>query len=141
MTQNNHDDAMSTAERKRKLLAEGSLLRLGILDARATVRDSLAPEALVKGAMGQVSGALRSFAGVALSGKGGGATVQLLAPFLFRTIGKLSKNRFYKTLLYAGTAAAMSYYLVRKRKAKAADDADQDRAANPENAGSEVADT
>jgi hypothetical protein len=45
---------MTHEERKRKVLAQGALYRLGVMEAREVVRENLSAESLAKGAMSRV---------------------------------------------------------------------------------------
>ncbi|WP_034296321.1 hypothetical protein [Herbaspirillum sp. RV1423] len=117
-------------ERKRKLLAEGALFRIGIMQARGTVRANLTAESLAKGALSRIVGAVSSTFGAAFSGKRGG-TLQSLSPLLIGGISLLSKRYLRKPLLYGtviSAGAAFAYYLTRRedraQNAPEADDVD-----------------
>jgi hypothetical protein len=125
-------DGMSVAERRRKLLAEGALLRLGVMESRATVRENLNAESLAKSAMRRVLGTVSATVGGLFSGKGAGLnlqslqSLQSLSPLLIGGISLLSRRALRKPLFYGGIisiGAAAAYYLTRQRPvAETADD-------------------
>ncbi len=104
-------------ERKRRLLAEGALFRIGILEGRSTVRANLNAESLAKGALNRIVGAVSSTLAGAFSGKGGG-NLQSLSPLLIGGISLISKRYLRKPLLYGtviSAGAAFAYYLTRRQ--------------------------
>ena len=113
---------MTVEERKRLLLAEGALLRIGIMDARSVVRGNLNPESLAKGALNRVVGAAYSTFGGAFSS----GNLQALSPLLIGGISLLTKRYLRKPLMYGGVisaVASLAYYLSKKKK-RSDDDAD-----------------
>jgi len=103
-------------ERKRKLLAEGALFRIGIMQARGTVRANLNAESLAKGALNRIVGAVSATFSGTLSGKGG--NLQSLSPLLIGGISLLSKRYLRKPLLYGAVISAggaFAYYLTRRK--------------------------
>jgi len=123
-------------ERKRKLLAEGALFRIGIMQARGTVRANLNAESLAKGAFNRIIGAVSSTFSGALSGKGG-SNLQSLSPLLIGGISLLSKRYLRKPLLYGAVISAggaFAYYLTRRKDRQHGVDAgvDADEASTPD---------
>ena len=123
-------------ERKRKLLAEGALFRIGIMQARGTVRANLNAESLAKGAFNRIVGAVSSTFSGALSGKGG-SNLQSLSPLLIGGISLLSKRYLRKPLLYGAVISAggaFAYYLTRRKDRQQSVDAgvDADEASTPD---------
>jgi len=111
---------MSNEVRRRKLLAEGALYRIGIMDARERVRANLNASSLAKSAMRRMGGALSSGIGDLFSGKAGN-TLQSLAPLLISGASMLSKRYLRKPLLYWGILGAgvvLARYLARKNRAR-----------------------
>lgn len=117
-------------ERKRRLLAEGALFRIGIMDGRSTVRANLNAESLAKGALNRIVGAVSSTFSGAFSGKGG-SNLQSLSPLLIGGISLISKRYLRKPLLYGtviSAGAAFAYYLTRRQdKARGAETASDDQ--------------
>jgi hypothetical protein len=104
-------------ERKRRLLAEGALFRIGIMEGRSTVRANLNAESLAKGALTRLIGAVSSTFSGALFSKGR-SNLQSLSPLLIGGISLLSKRYLRKPLLYGGVVgvgAVVAYYLTRKK--------------------------
>lgn len=117
MAQNDWKPDVPLEERKRRLLAEGALFRIGILEGRGHVRANLNAESLAKGAMNRIVGAVSSTFSGAFSGKGGG-NLQSLSPLLIGGISLLSKRYLRKPLLYGtviSAGAAFAYYLTRRQ--------------------------
>lgn len=118
MAQTDWKQDVPLEERKRKLLAEGALFRIGIMQARGTVRANLNAESLAKGAFNRIVGAVSSTFSGALSGKGGGPSLQSLSPLLIGGISLLSKRYLRKPLLYGAVISAggaFAYYLTRRK--------------------------
>lgn len=112
-------DDMPVEMRRRKLLAEGALLRMGIMEARATVRANLNPESLAKSAVQRMAGSVAATVAGLFSGKAGVnlQMLQSLSPYLLGGISLLSKPRLRKPLLYGSivsVGAALAYYLTRR---------------------------
>lgn len=121
-------------ERKRKLLAEGALFRIGIMQARGTVRANLNAESLAKGAFNRIVGAVSSTFSGALSGKSG-SNLQSLSPLLIGGISLLSKRYLRKPLLYGAVISAggaFAYYLTRRKDREQSAGADTDDASTPD---------
>jgi hypothetical protein len=120
-------DDMPVEMRRRKLLAEGALLRMGIMEARATVRANLNPESLAKSAVQRMAGSVAATVAGLFSGKGriNLQMLQSLSPYLLGGISLLSKRRLRKPLLYGGivsVGAALAYYLTRRSSDEAVEE-------------------
>lgn len=113
MTEPKYD--MSIKERRRKLLAEGALLRMGIMAARGTVRANLNTGFMAKIAMNRLVGTVASTFSGAFSSQGTG--LQSLSPLFIGGLSLLSKRWLYKPLLYAGiiSVGTAVFCLARKR--------------------------
>jgi hypothetical protein len=103
----------STAERKKKLLADGALHRANILIARADISAGVRPGALTKEAIGQFSATAKNllFDTVRTTM----ANPAKLSPLLMTGISLLAKKSIRKPLIYAGIAGgaiAGAIYLV-----------------------------
>lgn len=126
--QKNPEDGMTHEERKRKVLAQGALYRLGVIEAREVVRENLSAESLAKGALSRVAGLATSFLGggkavqAFKSLSGGGISLQAVTPLLMTGASLLSKRWLRKPLLYGGIISAvggLAYYLTRRREGNA----------------------
>lgn len=109
-------------ERKRRLLAEGALLRIGLMEGRDIVRANLDAKSLARGALGRIAGAVSSMAGRNFFSKGG--SMQSLLSLLIGGISLFPGRHMRKPLLYgsiisAGMVAAC--YLSRRRNKVAGD--------------------
>jgi len=127
-------DEVPLQERKRRLLAEGALFRIGIMEARSTVRANLNAESLAKGALNRIVGAVSSTFSGAFSAKGGG-NLQSLSPLLIGGISLLSKRYLRKPLFYGSVisaGAAFAYYLTRKQDRARNTEADEVEASTPD---------
>lgn len=85
---------LSAAQRKKMLIAQGAVYRLGLIESRNELRASLQPDALAKSAFNSVvttvSGALgRGFDLRSLSG----AHLQTVLPLLVSAVSLLAKRR------------------------------------------------
>jgi len=115
-------DNMPIDARRRRLLAEGALYRLSIIDARTQLHANLTAPALAKTAMHRMVGALSSSIGGIFSGKAGN-TLQSVAPLFMSVLSLLPKQRLRKPLLYCGAlgvgvGVALAGYLLRQRRAR-----------------------
>lgn len=133
--QTDQDQGMTHEERKRKVLAQGALYRLGVMEAREVVRENLSVESLAKGALSRAGHfaasllgggkAMRSIKSIASSGLGG-VSLQSVTPLLVTGASLLSRRWLRKPLLMGGVLAAvggLAYYLS-QRDAPADADAD-----------------
>jgi len=108
--------SMPLEVRRRKLLAEGALYRIGIVAAREHVQSNLNAPSLAKSAMRRMGGAVSASIGGLFTGKAG-ATLQSLSPLLISGASLLSKRYLRKPLLYCsivGAGVALAYYFSRK---------------------------
>jgi hypothetical protein len=128
-----HDDGMTHEERKRKVLAQGALYRLGVIEARQVVRENLSAESLAKGALsraghfaaslfggGRAVQSIRSLAS-------GGVSLQSVAPLVMTGVSLLSRRWLRKPLLYGGVitlVGGLAYYFSQRRAP--AQDGDQE---------------
>jgi hypothetical protein len=121
--QADHDDGMTHEERKRKVLAQGALYRLGVMEAREVVRHNLSAESLAKGALSRAAHFATSFIGggktlqsiKSLAAGGlGGVSLQSVTPLLITGVSLLSRRWLRKPLLYGGiisVVGGLAYYL------------------------------
>jgi hypothetical protein len=103
----------STAERKKKLLADGALRRANILIARADIRAGAQPGALSKEAIGHFSATAKNLLFDAV--RNTVANPSRLSPLLMTGISLLAKKSMRKPLMIAGIAGgaiAGTIYLV-----------------------------
>ncbi len=120
--QTDQDQGMTHEERKRKVLAQGALYRLGVMEARQVVRENLSAESLAKGALSRVGHfaaslfgggkAVQSIKSIA-SGGLGGVNLQSVTPLLVTGASLLSRRWLRKPLLMGGVIAAvggLAYY-------------------------------
>ncbi|MFL9924160.1 hypothetical protein PQR62_07785 [Herbaspirillum lusitanum] len=116
------DQGMTLEERKRKVLAQGALYRLGVIEARTVVRSNLNAESLAKGAFKRIAGAASSVLGGTLSS---GASLQSLSPLVIGAMSLMSKRYLRKPLMYGGVitaVAGLAFYLSRRNRDDALDD-------------------
>ncbi|HZG19168.1 MAG TPA: hypothetical protein VE092_04050 [Herbaspirillum sp.] len=116
------DHGMTHEERKRKVLAQGALYRLGVMEAREVVRENLSAESLAKGALSRVGHFAASLFGggkavqsiKSLSSGGlGNLNLQTVTPLLMTGASLLSRRWLRKPLLMGGVIAAvggLAYY-------------------------------
>jgi hypothetical protein len=103
-------------ERKRRLLAEGALFRIGLMEGRSTVRASLDAQSMAKGALSRIAGAVSSMAGGNFFGKG--SSMQSLLSLLIGGISLLPRRHLRKPLLYGSIISAgvvVACYLSRRQ--------------------------
>lgn len=115
---------LTPTERKRLLIAQGALYRIGIRESRAEMQAGLSVEAIAKSALGHVAmGALSALKGGAIFKSG---TLQLLLPLVISGISKLSKKTSLKSVgrgaLIATAVALVTRLILRKRKARKAEE-------------------
>lgn len=120
--QTDPDDGMTREERKRKVLAQGALYRLGVIEARHVVRENLSAESLAKGALSRVGSFAASFFGGGKAvqsikslagGSLGNVNLQTVTPLLMTGASLLSRRWLRKPMLYGGIIAAvggLAYY-------------------------------
>lgn len=126
------NDGMTHEERKRKVLAQGALYRLGVMEAREVVRENLSAESLAKTALNRVFHAATSVFGGGKSlqslkslkslSSASGVNMQTVTPLLLTGVSLLSKRWLRKPLMYGGILSAvggLAYYLSRRRSSGA----------------------
>ena len=113
------DDKDELAARKAALLRQGEYYRVGIVHAKASVKQGVRPEAIFHRAMDHASVALRSRVDGLLH-PGGGASVGSLMPFAISIVGFLARRRLVKPALgVVAVAAALGWYLQRRSQRQA----------------------
>ena len=130
------DQGMSHEERKRKILAQGALYRLGVMEAREVVRENLSAESLAKGALSRVGRFAASLFGggrtvqsikslKSLSGGLGNLNLQTVTPLLMTGASLLSRRWLRKPLMMGGVIAAvggLAYYFSQRGGSRDASD-------------------
>jgi hypothetical protein len=110
--------AGALAERKERLLRQAEFYRVGIVHARAGIRQGARPEALFHTALDHASWALRSRVDGLL--RPTGINVATIMPFAVSIIGFITRRRLVKPALGVLVAAAAVALYVQRRRAKAA---------------------
>lgn len=130
------DQGMTHEERKRKILAQGALYRLGVMEAREVVRENLSAESLAKGALSRVGHFAASLFGggrtvqsikslKSLSGGLGNLNLQTVTPLLMTGASLLSRRWLRKPLMMGGVIAAvggLAYYFSQRGGSRDASD-------------------
>ncbi len=106
MTMPENDIPLSREERKRKLLAEGALYRIGIIESRAIVHTNLTPGNLAKGVFERVVGGAYSTVSNLFSGNRR-YNLESLSPLLIGAFTILTKRYLRKPLLYTGVVSGV----------------------------------
>jgi len=120
MPSEEHSGSLSTAERKRMLIAQGASHRLAITHARVAVRTSLSAESLAKNAISHVAmSALTAFKSGAILKAG---NLQVLLPLAMSIFARLSKKSHLvkpiaRGALVLGAVAAITRFVMRKKNA------------------------
>jgi hypothetical protein len=113
------------AQRKKKLVAQGAIYRLGVIESRNAVQANLHADTLAKGAldhlMASVPGAFSNAFGNATGLKNFTlADAKALLPFLISTVSLLSRKKALLKLVIVGavalTAAGAVAFFVSKKK-------------------------
>ncbi len=116
-----HDanDKDELAARKAALLRQGEYYRVGIVHAKANVRQGARPEAIFHRAIAHAAVALRARVDGLLH-PGGGASAGSLMPYALSIVGFLARRRLVKPALGAvAVAAALGWYLQRRSQRQA----------------------
>jgi len=101
-------------ERKAKLLRQGEFYRVGIVHAKAQVRQGMRPDQLFHSALEHATWAIRSRIDGLLEPRG--MNVSSVMPYAIGIIGFLTRRRLLKPALGVGAAlAALAWYLQRRR--------------------------
>lgn len=110
--------ADALAERKERLLRQAEYYRVGIVHARAGIKQGARPEALFHSALDHATWALRSRVDGLL--RPTGINVAAIMPFAVSILGFITRRRLVKPALGVLVAAAGVAYYVQQRRAKAA---------------------
>lgn len=101
-------------ERKAKLLRQGEFYRVGIVHAKAQLKQAMRPEQLFHSALDHASWAVRSRIDALL--RPGGMNASSVMPYAISVIGFLTRRRLLKPVLGVGVVvAALAWYLQRRR--------------------------
>ena len=110
------EDAL--AERKERLLRQAEFYRVGIVHARAGIKQGARPEALFHTALEHASWALRNRVDGLL--RPTGINVATIMPFAVSILGFLRRRRLVKPAVGVLLAAVGMAYYVQQRRARAA---------------------
>lgn len=106
------------AERKERLLRQAEFYRVGIVHARAGIRQGARPEALFHTALDHATWAIRNRVDGFL--RPTGINVAAIMPFAVSILGFITRRRLVKPALGVLVAAAGVALYVQQRRAKAA---------------------
>ena len=106
------------AERKERLLRQAEFYRVGIVHARAGIKQGARPEALFHTALEHASWALRNRVDGLL--RPTGINVATIMPFAVSILGILRRRRLVKPAVGVLLAAVGMAYYVQQRRARAA---------------------
>jgi hypothetical protein len=113
------DDKSDTlAERKARLLRQGEFYRVGIVHAKAGIKQSTRPEALFHSALDHATWAVRSRVDSLL--RPTGISVAALAPYALSVLRFLKRRHLLKPALGVAAALGGAAYYLQHRRAKAA---------------------
>ncbi|MEJ7806648.1 MAG: hypothetical protein WKG03_12115 [Telluria sp.] len=108
------DSAASLALRKAQLKRQADFYRVGIVHAKAGIRQHARPEALFHNALDRASWALRSRVDSLL--RPTGINVASIMPFAVSVVGFIARRRLVKTAIgVLAAAAGLAYYLQHRR--------------------------
>lgn len=110
--------AEALAERKERLMRQAEFYRVGIVRARAGIKQGARPEALFHTALDHAGWALRSRVDGLL--RPTGINVAAIMPFAVSILGFITRRRLVKPALGVLVAAAGVAFYVQRRRAKAA---------------------
>lgn len=106
------DDAL--AERKARLLRQGEFYRVGIVHAKANIKQGSRPDALFHTALDHATWAVRSRVDTLL--RPTGINVATIMPYAVSILGFLTRRRLVKPALgILAVAAGAAYYLQQRR--------------------------
>lgn len=126
MSQQTSTQTLTTAERKKLLVAQGALHRANMMVARADIAAATEPSAMARGVLTRVAAALKATALDNLRVGGirvgdvrvnGGLDMRTLLPLVTGGLSLLSKTAIRKPLMYvavAGGAIAGAAYLLNR---------------------------
>lgn len=106
------------AERKERLLRQAEFYRVGIVHARAGIKQGARPEALFHSALDHATWAIRNRVDGLL--RPTGINVATIMPFAVSLLGFITRRRLVKPALGVLAAAAGVAFYVQQRRAKAA---------------------
>jgi hypothetical protein len=107
-------EQLSLAERKALLLRQGEFYRVGIVHAKAGIKQGSRPEALFHTAVDHAAWAVRSRVDAILHPTG--INVATIMPYAVTVLGFLRKRRLVKPALgVLALAGAAAYYLQQRR--------------------------
>jgi hypothetical protein len=117
-TMTNDDVQAALAARKAKLLLDGAVCRIGIVDAKATVAHGLRAESLIHSAVEHAVG----FAGARLEAMlaPAGSRFPALMPLAVAAFSYLSRKKLLKPAIGAGLVVAMVAALAGRRNRSSA---------------------
>lgn len=131
MTRHEHA-GLSTAQRKKMLIAQGAMYRLGLIESRSELRANLRPDVLARSALHSLvttaSGALgRGFDLRNLSG----ANLQTVLPLLVSAVSLLAKRRSLIKPVLVGVialvaASGIARFALRKKRQSDREDVSRD---------------
>jgi len=106
------DDAL--AERKARLLRQGEFYRVGIVHAKANIKQGARPDALFHNALDHATWAIRSRVDGIL--RPTGINVSTIMPYAVSILGFLSRRRLVKPALGVLAVAAGAFYYLQHRR-------------------------
>jgi len=106
------DDAL--AERKARLLRQGEFYRVGIVHAKANIKQGARPDALFHNALDHATWAIRSRVDGIL--RPTGVNVSTIMPYAVSILGFLSRRRLVKPALGVLAVAAGAFYYLQHRR-------------------------
>jgi hypothetical protein len=113
MDDSRRSDKDELAARKAALLRQGEFYRVGIVHAKANVKQGARPDAIFHRAIDHATFALRSRVDGLL--RPGGASVSSLMPYALSIVGFLSRRRLVRPALgVVAVAVALGWYLQRR---------------------------
>lgn len=107
------DDAL--AERKARLLRQGEFYRVGIVHAKANIKQGARPDALFHNALDHATWAIRSRVDGIL--RPTGINVSTIMPYAVSILGFISRRRLVKPALGVLAVAAGAFYFLQHRRA------------------------
>ena len=110
-------EAEALAERKSRLLRQGDFYRIGIVRAKAGIRQGARPEALFHSALEHAAWAVRTRVDSLL--RPTGINVATIAPYALGILGFLRRRQLLKPALGVAAALGGVAYYVQHRRAKA----------------------
>lgn len=113
------ESADSVAERKSRLLRQAEFHRVGIVHAKASIKQGARPEALFHSALDHATWAVRSRVDSIL--RPTGLSVASMAPYALTVLGILRRKGLIKPALgVAAAAGALAWFVQRRRTQQAA---------------------